>query len=140
MRFKYFLLNEGQAFLAQKIGDLLSALQELEQNAGHLGTRQQVKNAEEIVNYIRRILHVHWEKEEEEYLRTLQKVGVAIMRAIDEKDDLPAIITSSTREVEKIMSDMGVPVNNLGSPENTEPEPDTNEPLVPDTQSNLPQQ
>lgn len=138
MRFKYFLLNENQAFLAQKIGDLLSALQELEQNAGHLGTRQQVKNSEEIVNYIRRILHVHWSKEEEEYLRILQKVGVAIMRAIDEKDDLASIIASSTKEVEKIMSDMGVPVNNLGSPDQSEP--DTNDPDVPDTQSELPQQ
>ena len=132
MRFKYFLLNEGQAFLAQKIGDLLSALQELQQNAGHLGTRQQVTNAEEIVNYIRRILHTHWSKEEEEYLKTLQKVGVSLMRAIDEKDDLPAIITASTKEVEKIMADMGVPVNNLGSPEGQEP--DINQQATPDTQ------
>jgi hypothetical protein len=107
MRFKHFLLNEdGSArtgFLAQKIGDLLSALQDLDQNAGHIGTRQQVKNTEEIVNYIRRILHTHWEKSEEEYLRVLQKVGVALMRAIDEKDDLPSIITSATQEIEKIM-------------------------------------
>ena len=136
------MLNEESSsragFLAQKIGDLLSALQDLDQNADHIGTRQQVKNAEEIVNYIRRILHTHWEKEEEEYLRILQKVGVAIMRAIDEKDDLPSIIASSTHEIEKIMSDMGVPINNLGSPE--ESEPDLNEPNVPDTQSNLPQQ
>jgi len=142
MRFKHFLLNEdGSArtgFLAQKIGDLLSALQDLDQNAGHIGTRQQVKNTEEIVNYIRRILHTHWEKSEEEYLRVLQKVGVALMRAIDEKDDLPSIITSATQEIEKIMSDLGAPVNHLGSPE--EAEPDINEPSVPDTQSDLPQQ
>lgn len=142
MRFKHFLLNEDGSsrtgYLAQKIGDLLSALQDLDQNAQHIGTRQQVKNAEEIVNYIRRILHTHWEKSEEEYLRVLQKVGVAIMRGIDEKDDLPSIITSATHEIEKVMSDLGVPVNNLGSPE--ESEPDTNEPSVPDTQSDLPQQ
>jgi flagellar hook-associated protein FlgK len=130
MRFKHFLLNENKAFFATKMGDLLTALQELEQNAAHIGARQQVANAEQIVNYIRKILHDNWSKEEEQYLATLQKVGVAIMRCIDEADDMPSIIASCTREIEKLMGDIGTPINNLAVPDQTEP--DSNQKETPD--------
>jgi hypothetical protein len=115
MDFKYFILNEGQSYFAQKLGDILEAMQDLDQNSKNIGTRQLVHYSEEIVNQIRRILHTHWSKEEEKYLRILQKVGVGIMRAIDEKDDLPTIISSAVQEVQKLMGDLGVPMNNLGA-------------------------
>ena len=44
--FKGFILNEGRAYLGIRIGDILNAIQDLEQNAKGMGTRQMVKNAE----------------------------------------------------------------------------------------------
>lgn len=115
MQFKQFLLNEGQSYFAQKLGDVLEALQDLSDNAKNIGTRQLVRYSEEIVNHMRIILHTHWSKEEEKHLRTLQKVGVAIMRAIEERDDLPEILVSATQEIQKLMGDIGVPMHNLGA-------------------------
>jgi alpha-ketoglutarate-dependent taurine dioxygenase len=115
MQFKQYLISEGQSFFAQKIGDILEALQDLSDNSKNIGTRQLIRYSEEIVNHMRIILHTHWGKEEEKYLRTLQKIGVAIMRAIDEKDDLPEILVSATQEMQTLMSDLGVPMHNLGS-------------------------
>ena len=118
--FKDFLLNENRAHLGQRMSDILNSLQELEENGKSLGTRQMVKDSEGVVNQLRRILHTHWGKEEEKHLKPLQKVGVALMKAIEEKSNLPDAITGSTREMEKLMTDMKVPVNKLAAPEGAE--------------------
>lgn len=120
MKFRDFLLNENRAYLGQRIGDILNSLQELEENGKSLGTRQMVRDSEGVVNQLRRILHTHWGKEEEKHLKPLQKVGVALMKAIEEKSNLPDAIGGSTREMEKLMTDMKVPVNKLASPEGAE--------------------
>lgn len=111
--FKHFLLNENKEYLNHRIGDILNALHDLNQNSKALGTRQLVRNATTIVNQIRRILHTGWEKTEEATLKELQKVGVSIAKAIDEKDDLQTILQSATVALEQLTS--GGPINNLGS-------------------------
>lgn len=118
-----FLLNENQVYLGQRLSDVLNALQELNQNAKSMGARQLVRNSEEIVNNLRKILHTHWSKREERFLRPIQKVGVAIMRAIEEKDDLPTILSSATQELEKLTSKLGTPVNSIASPEEGQSQP-----------------
>lgn len=129
--FKTFLLNEDIAYLGQRVGDILNASQELADQGPSMGTRQQVKNAEGIVNQIRRILHSDWKKEEEKYLKTLQKVGVAIMRAIEEKDDLSNIINSANEELTKLQGSLGSPAHSLGTPEKEEKAPsDKSAPLA----------
>jgi len=115
-----FLLNEDKVYLSHRVGDILNALQELVENGKAMGTRQLVKNSESIVNQIRKILHSDWQKEEERHLKSLQKVGVALMRAIEEKDDLESILASSATELQKVQQDLGAPMQDLGAPEGEE--------------------
>lgn len=120
LTFRCFLLNEDKVYLGHRVGDILNALQELVENGKAMGTRQLVKNSESIVNQIRRILHSDWQKEEEKYLKTLQRVAVAMMRAIDEKDDLESILSSANEELLKVQKDLGTPMQDLGAPEGEE--------------------
>jgi hypothetical protein len=117
MNFKYFILNEGKAYLGVRLGDVLNAIQDLDQNAKSMGTRQMVRSAENIVNQIRRILHTHWDKQEEASLKNLQKAGVALAKAIEEKDNLEAIIKAVKGELEELVGDLGQPIGELGKPE-----------------------
>lgn len=118
--FRDFLLNEDHAYLGQKVGDILTALHDLVENGSGMGTRQLMFHAESVVRQIRSILHSSWSKDEQKYLPVLQKVGVAIMKAMDgknkEKQDLNAIIQGAADEIEKLTHAMGSPQNNLGSP------------------------
>ena len=123
--FSDFLLNENRAYLGQRVGDILAATQDITQNAQHIGTRQLVKNAEGVVNQIRRILHTNWPKEEEKNLEQLQKIGVAVAKSIEDKDDLPGIMAGAQAELEQLTDKLGAPLNKLGSPEGVE-EPDDN--------------
>jgi hypothetical protein len=115
MKFKQFLLNESKAYLGQKVGDILTAVQELNNDAANMGTRDLIRFSERIVNQIRRILHSDWPKEETKYLTTLQKVGVALMRSIEEKDDLPGTIAGSSSVLEKLVANLGTPINKFAT-------------------------
>ena len=117
MRFKQFLLNENKAYLGQKVGDILTAVKEINDDSKTMGSRDLVRFSERVVNQIRRILHSNWSKEEKKFLLTLQKVAVAIMKAIDEKDDLPGIIASATTTLERLVADLGVPINKFAAPD-----------------------
>jgi DUF438 domain-containing protein len=108
MEFKEFILNENRAFLDQRMSDVLSALQDLNDSAESMGARHLVSNAENIVRQIRRIIHTHWPEKEEPRLRTLQKCGAAIMRAIEEKDDLESVLKSCQSNIEEISGDSAV--------------------------------
>lgn len=113
IKFKSFLINENKLYLDQKIGDLLTALQELSDDASNLGNRTIIRAVQTIVNQIRRILHGRWDDEDTNSLKTLQKVGVALCKAIDTKEDMATIIASCAAEIEKISK--GMPVNDLAS-------------------------
>jgi hypothetical protein len=98
-----------------------------------------VRNSEVIVNQIRRILHSNWPKEEEKHLKQLQKIGVAIAKAMEEKDDLEATIAACQQALEDLSGDLGVPVNTLGSPEDAA-EPQGDESQQAPSQGEEPQQ
>jgi len=143
--FKTFLLNEDAAYLGQRVGDILNATQELADQGPSMGTRHQVKNAETIVNQIRRVLHSGWRKEDDPHLKVLQKVGVAIMRAIEEKDDLMGIVQSVNQELTKLAGEIGSPQHSLGAPEGADKSPDGKddalaEPQGPDDKKKAPPQ
>ena len=122
MKFRTFLENTDHAYLGQKIGDVLTSLHELEEDMGGMGMRHLEKNAEQVVQQIRRILHSNWPKEEMKYLYSLQKSGVAIMKAIEEKDDLKSVLSGVKTELEGISTKLGVPQNSLAT-QNVEPSP-----------------
>lgn len=123
MRFKEFLLNEQQAYLGLKVGDILTATQELRDDAKNMGSRDLTRFSQRIVNQIRRILHSNWPREEKKHLKVLQKAGVALMKAIEEKDDLGNAISGVSSILEKLVANLGVPINKLASsdqPEDTD--------------------
>lgn len=122
--FKTFLLNEQSAYLGQKIGDILTAAQELRDDSPNMGTRDVIRFSQRIVNQIRRILHSNWAKEERSHLQVLQKIGVAIMNSIEKKDDLPGTISGAAAELEKLVTKLGTPINKLASTEKTQKEPE----------------
>jgi hypothetical protein len=113
LKFKYFLLNEDATYLAGRIGDILNAVQDIQQNAKGMGTKQLVRGSERVVNQIRRILHTNWGNENLETLEIIQKAGVAIAKAIEEKDDLEEILKNAGQEIQDKLADMGVPINAL---------------------------
>lgn len=115
--FKDFLLNENKAYLSQRAGNILTALQDIDQNSQGMGTKQLVKSAEGVANQIRRILHTHWSKGQEHNLKKLQKVAVALLRSVEEKSDLEPTIKSSIQELEGMLGNMDAPVNQLATPE-----------------------
>jgi hypothetical protein len=139
MRFKQFLLNESQAYLGQKVGDILTAAQELRDDANNMGTRDLTRFSERIVNQIRRILHSNWPREEKKHLLTLQKVGVALMKSIEEKDDLPGTIAGCAASLEKLVGNLGVPIHKLATTD-TAPEEDDKGTDKPQDQSAPPPQ
>lgn len=124
MRFKEFLINENQSYLAQKIGDILTASQELRDDVKNMGGRDVIRFTERIINQIRRILHSNWTKEELKTLKVLQKIGVSLSKGIEEKDNLPEIISTTTSLLEKLSADLGQPINKIASAQEDNPQQD----------------
>lgn len=120
MNFREYLLNESEDFLAQRIGDILTAVQELAEGGKQIGARQLVRNTEVVVAQIRKILHNSWPRAHQKHLKRLQKVGVALMKTIDEKGDLPEMLMAAQAELQKVTERLGKPVHHLGTPEEDE--------------------
>ena len=114
--FGLHLLKEERAYLGEQIGDILQALQNLSQDAPNMGKRHLIRLITNVVKQIRRILHSNWTFEEEDYLKELQKVGVALMKGLDNNEDLVQLVTSCSQHVQQVSSKLDQPVNNLGAP------------------------
>ena len=128
MEFKNFLLNEQKDYLADKVNDVLTGVHELLAAKKQMGAKQMVRNAEDVANQIRKIIHASWPRSEHKYLKVLQKCGVALMRAIEDKGDLSEVFNSVRAELEKLSHNLRIPVNKLGTgqeqtPKRPEPPP-----------------
>jgi len=115
--FKVFLLNEEKNYLGRKVAGVLTPMQELQDDMQNMGARHLIRTAEKLVNDIRKILHGHWEQQQDKYLKELQKIAVAIQKTIEEKGDLREIIPSATQALQTLSGKLGVKVNNLQGPE-----------------------
>lgn len=113
--FKNYLLKEQTEYLAQKIGDILSGVQALSDDATNLGSRQLVRAADNIVNQMRRILNGRWSRQEIKYLREVQKIAVALAKAVDSNENVPEILAGSATALEQLLSGLGYPLNKIGS-------------------------
>jgi len=113
MEFKSFVFKEAEDYFTQRTSDILNALQDLNDAADDMGTRHLVSNAQTIVNQMRRIIHTHWSQSERPSLEVLQKCAVAIMKAIDQKDDLKGVLKACQSHVESLTGRRQKPVNKL---------------------------
>jgi hypothetical protein len=114
MKFAEYLF-EGQNYLGDQISDILSAVQELQNDMGGMGTRQIADISEDIVNQLRKILHGHWTPQQMPIIKELQKVAVALMKSIDDKDDLKTIIPTISQTLADTASKLGVKSNKIES-------------------------
>ena len=117
MQFRYFILNETRSALGHKLGDILTALQSLSDDAPNMGSRQLLRAAKGVVNEIRRVLHDTWSDTESSTLKTLQRIGVALMKSIEENQPIGEVLSTAVQELQKSQEELGEPVNNLASPE-----------------------
>lgn len=113
--FKDFLLNESKYYLAERVGNILSAIQDLLENIEGIGKRQLIVNCDNIVSQIRSILQDSWSEKEKTYLLDIQKIGVAIAKCMDEKGELSDILQSAASSFEEISNKLGVPLNSIGN-------------------------
>ena len=116
MQFSNYILTETRSHLGQKIGDILTALQSLHDDAANMGSRQLLTASKGVVNQIRRVLHDSWPDSETKTLQVLQRIGVALMKSIDENQPIGDVLAASVQELQAAQEDLGEPVNNLASP------------------------
>ena len=124
MEFKTYLLNEQQIkqdddkkYFGQRIGDVLTAIHDIEEDGKAIGNRKMTKATLRIVNQIRTILHDQWGSVVDPFLPVLQRCGVALMKAIDEKGDVVETLASAGDELESLLNQLGVPINQIGGGE-----------------------
>lgn len=123
--FKSFVLNESRVFLGQEIGKILTALQEIQEEAKKIGTKNLVRFTDRIVCQIRSLLGGHWSDDDVKFLKPMQKAGVALAKALDTSDNLEEIIGSCVNEIQAILNKMKVPVNTLAvAPKDSGPTPE----------------
>lgn len=114
MNFKQFLLNEDKEHLSKKIGDLLSFIQDLLEDVQNMGNRHILNAVDSIISQIRKILHGQHESEEVKYLQVLQRIGVALSLAIEQKEENMIELLNTTKvELEDLLANMGFPTNDL---------------------------
>lgn len=128
--FRRYLLLEQEEFLAQKVGDVLTALQSLDRDSRSAGNRSLIQWSEKIVDQMRKILEGRWSKEEEPHLKKIQKAAVALAKAIENNDKMPDVIASAKTELESLQKKLGVPLHNLGSVD--EPKGSQKDETIPD--------
>lgn len=128
MNFKNFILNENRAYLGHKVGDILTAAQDLQQDIDNLGARQVSRMSDDIVNQIRKILHQQWPPNQLKHLKDLQSIAVMIKKAIDDNKqkgttfDLKETIKMAIQKLEDVSSQLGRPVNKVEAPTEEEGE------------------
>ena len=116
-KFSSFLLNEDRSYLGNKIGDVLSSMQDIESDLENLGSRHISRRAEVIVNEIRKILHSRWNPRHIHTLEKLRDIAVAIMKTIDEKGDIKQMLPAATQALQVLSGELGVKINNINAPE-----------------------
>jgi hypothetical protein len=115
MEFKSFLLTEQKEYFANRVNNILTGIHELLAAKKQMGAKQMVRNAEDVANQIRKVLHTSWPRSEHKHLKVLQQCGVALMKAIEDKGDLPDVFNSVRAELEKLSHKLRIPANKLGT-------------------------
>jgi hypothetical protein len=117
MDFGEFLINEEKQHLGHRVSDILTGLQDIQNDMENLGSRHLARLADQITDEIRKVLHGTWGEKQTKSLKTLQRVGVALKKAIEDRDDLKEIIPTAAQELQTVLHKLGVRVNDLKAPE-----------------------
>lgn len=116
-KFKSFLLNEEKSYLGHRVGDVLTAMQGVQEDLPNLGSRHLTKLAEDLVNQIRKILHSRWSPKNQKHLKELQKIGVALKKTIEDRGDLKDVLPAATQAMQDLSGKLGVKVNTMDAPD-----------------------
>lgn len=141
MQFREYLLNEDSAYLNQKIGDILSILHATEEDKDGLGSRDISKDAQKVINQIKPILNAP--KSPKDVKKALQKVAVALSKTMEDSngDELLDIMSKSSKIIQNLLSDIGAPIQDLGTPPEAEvPQQDQDSALQPPVEPEKPQE
>lgn len=115
LNFKKFIILENLQLLGDKIGNLLKDLQELQENYKDIGMTTTCNTIETIISNIQSILRGHWDSSNKKYFKNLQKIGIALSKLLEEKDDFEKILSDSVEEIKSIAMKLNVPLNDLGT-------------------------
>lgn len=120
MGFEEFLINEEKSHLGHRVSDVLTGMHDLQTDMENMGSRHLARFADQIVDEIRKIIHGTWGDQQKKYMHNLQRVAVALKKAIEDRDDLKQIIPSASQELQDILQKLGVKTNSLKAPEEQE--------------------
>jgi predicted transcriptional regulator len=116
MNFKNYLINENKTLFAQRVGDILNSLQTISEDPKKLDKKEKI---DIVVSQIRSNLlkgNQRWKKLDEE-LKSLIKIGVNLSKSVDpkieNKPELELILKASINELQKILDNLGMPINQL---------------------------
>lgn len=113
MGFSEFLINEEKSHLGHRISDVLTGMHNLQNDMENMGSRHLARFTDQIVDEIRKIIHGTWDEKQKKNLRKLQRVAVALKKAIEDRDDLKEIIPSASQELQDVLQKLGVKTNAL---------------------------
>lgn len=129
MNFKQYLLMENEEDFANKVGKIYNSLNDLSKVADDKGVRLG-DLANGIVGDIKIVLTGISPPKMKGLVEKMQAIAIMIKKSMDgkEKDkeakSLPEAIRIALADMEKIKSQMGLPINDLGSPNDTVPAKD----------------
>lgn len=121
MNFKQFILMENEEDFANKVGNIYNSLSDLSKVADDKGVRLG-DLANGIVGEIKVILNGITPPKMRGLVEKMQAIAIMIKKSMDgkEKDQeakpLPEAIKIALSDMEKIKNQMGLPINDLGSP------------------------
>lgn len=128
------MLNEDRKTLAERIGDILSALKVLSPVA-EKKTQASLSAAKNIVAQIRNIVRNTDPKDNKEVIDKMVDTGVMLSKSVDGTGDkkLTDAANSAISDLEKIVAKLGAPINDIASGDIPKPEEDsqTSKPVKP---------
>ena len=112
-----YLLNEDKSHLGHRVNDILTSMQDLQDDMDNLGTRHFNRLVDELVNEIRKVLHGQWNSQNHGFLGDLQKVAVALKKTLEDKGDMKEIFPAAVQTMQGLAGKLGVKVNDMEAPE-----------------------
>lgn len=116
MRFKHFLLNEDRMNLANRVGDIMSALKDF-QPMSDKSSNASLTAAKNIVSEIRKVTRNTDPRDNKQHVEKLVDVGVMLSNAIEGQGDktLSQATDAAIAAMTKIVRDLGSPLNDIAA-------------------------